>query len=228
MKKWFYISLALFILSCKKENVELSPLGYNYAGIGLGNYVIYDVDSIAYDDFFDPVRVDTFRYQLKEVIASDYTDLEGEQAYRIERFKRSSDTLDWVISDVWTSKLTATTYEKVEEDQRIVKLVFPVKDGKSWDGNSMNNASEREFEYSSVHETETYGNLVLDSVLKVSQHENINLIDEEFFEEHFAANVGMVYRKNIDIVKKLNSVSQTYERSSGYDLTLTVSSYGGE
>ena len=71
--------LALVAFSCSKENeVTVTDLGMAYAGLELGNYVVYDVDSIFYDDFNDTVITTIF--QLKELVAEAYTDLEGEEA----------------------------------------------------------------------------------------------------------------------------------------------------
>ena len=43
----------LFIFSCKKNSTEPIPdVGYDYAPYKLGSYIIYDIDSTVYDDFF--------------------------------------------------------------------------------------------------------------------------------------------------------------------------------
>ena len=55
MKNSFRIILliAIFSFSCEKDSEDnVTPdLGYAYAGLEVGQYVIYDVDSIFYDDF---------------------------------------------------------------------------------------------------------------------------------------------------------------------------------
>lgn len=59
----------------------------------VGRYVVHQVDSISYNDFFTPVKIDTAHFQLKEVIESVFTDNEGHESERIERYVRYADTL---------------------------------------------------------------------------------------------------------------------------------------
>ena len=82
----------------------------------------------------------------------------------------------------------------------------------------MNNNGEMEYEYTSVHQSEIIGNNSLDSVTTVLQFENINLIEEDFFEEKFAANIGLVYKKSVSIKNKFNSSTGLWERDAGFDV----------
>lgn len=218
--------LVVILISCKKDEDTTVPyVGYNYAAIESGRYVIYDVDSIFYDDFFS--TVDTFYFEIKEVIGDKYIDLEGEEAYELLRYKKTTDTTGWVLQDAWSIKLTATTLEEVEENVRYVKLVFPVKDNnKQWNGNSMNNLGGWDYEYTAVHQSETLAGLALDSVLTVLQRDETNLIEDQFYEEKYATNVGMVYKRILDVKKDFNSSTGNWEITSGLDYTMVVSSYG--
>ncbi|MGB0882991.1 MAG: hypothetical protein ACPGSO_08545, partial [Vicingaceae bacterium] len=78
MKKAFgFIFLAMIVIaSCskKKEEDYVQPyLGHDYAGMEIGKYVIYDVDSFFYDDFTG--TIDTSIYQLKEIVDDKFIDL---------------------------------------------------------------------------------------------------------------------------------------------------------
>ncbi len=83
-----FFVFGLFFFSCKKdvETVPSPDMGYNYFPEDIGSYVIYEVDSIAYDD--KSHAPDTTRYLLKEVIASSFIDNSGRPTLRIERFKK--------------------------------------------------------------------------------------------------------------------------------------------
>jgi hypothetical protein len=137
----------LFITSCKKDEPVYVDAGYDYFPVKIGHTLIYDVDSIVYDDFFVPTRIDTFRFQIREVIESQFTDNSGKPALRIERFKRTNDTLNWNIANVWVANLTATTAERVENNTRYLKLVFAARAGRTWDGNTYNTDDEQIYEY---------------------------------------------------------------------------------
>ena len=126
----------LFFSSCKKETELPVDMGYKYFPVNTGHWVTYDVDSISYNDFTG--QVDSFTFQIREVVESVFTDNEGRETQRLERYKRWNDTSAWFLKDVWMVNLTATTAEKVEENIRIIKLIFPPKDNEKWDGNLYN------------------------------------------------------------------------------------------
>lgn len=214
--------VAVFCFSCKKDKDDyIAPdIGQSYAGLELGKYVVYDVDSLFYNDF--TATIDTAIYKIKEVVAESYLDLEGEEAFKINRFRKDHDTLSWVLIDVWNAKLTTTNYQKTEENVRFVKLIFPVRENVVWNGNSMNNLASRDYSYEYIDKAETIGGKSLELVLKVNQYEELNLIQQKQFIEKFASGVGMVYRKNMDLVRDdFNSPWR------GYEITYTLNSYGG-
>lgn len=220
MKKSFWLILILGIVaySCSKEEEIVVPdIGHDYAGLEVGKYVIYDVDSLFYDD--NTGTIDTALYQIKEVVDSKYDDLEGDEAFKIIRYRKDSTT--WVIVDVWNSKITQTNFQKSEENIRYIKLIFPVKENKTWNGNSMNNLSNREYEYISVDNSETIGGNTLDDVLLVNQYEDLNLITQELFQEKYAKGIGMVYKRSMSLVR--TGLTSPW---LGYDITMTLSSYG--
>jgi hypothetical protein len=220
-----FIFSSIVFFSCKKDSESVTPnLNYNYAGLAVGNYIIYDVDSVFYNDFDGTIN--SFSFQRKEVIESGFIDLEGDVAYKIHRFKKVVDSLGWVLTDVWSSKLTTTTYEKVEENARFVKLLFPIRANKIWNGNTKNNQQSMEYEYTTVHTPAIIGGIFLDSVSTVLQFENINNIEEEIKKEKFATNIGLVYKRSVLVHKGYNSITKLWERDAGTDVTMTLSSYG--
>lgn len=225
MRNWLIIILLLIIFSCSKENEDyVAPnVGYSYAGLNLGSYVIYDVDSHHYNL---PFNIDTLiHFQIKEVVDSRFTDLEGDEAYKIIRYRRDSTHLLWSLQDVWNAKLTATNYQKVEENLRFIKLVFPVSDNKTWDGNVKNVIGQQNYEYTSVHQQEVLGSLGFDSVTTVLQFEDINLIQERLYEEKFAAGIGLIYKKSKNINKAFDSSVGLWLPDVGEDVTYTINSF---
>ncbi|MBI2280138.1 MAG: hypothetical protein HYU68_05560 [Bacteroidetes bacterium] len=163
----FFFIFSILFFSCKKDEKTV-PInyGYNYAGLTVGKYVIYDVDSIFYNVPFG--IVDNYKFQIKEVIDSKYIDAQGKEAYKIIRYKKDTAiSPDWVHQVVWNATMTNSNFQKVEDNVRFVKLIFPIKTGKKWNGNSMNTLSSWEYEYTSTHQPETIGSTVLDSVRKI-------------------------------------------------------------
>jgi len=212
---------AFCLFSCKKDKEDyVAPdIGHNYAGMEVGRYVLYDVDSLFYDDFTN--TVDTSIYQIKEEVVEKYIDLENEEAFKIHRYKKEKDSLNWVLKDVWNAKLTQTNFQKVEENVRLVKLIFPVRANVNWNGNVMNNMGELRYEYSYIDVPETIGGISLLYVLRVLQNENINLISQTLFEEKYARDIGLVYKKELDIIR--NNLSAPWR---GYEVTMVLNTYG--
>lgn len=225
-----YLLLVLGI-SCKKTTTSGSiDLGYDYFPNRAGNYVIYEVDSLYYNDFTS--KIDTFKFQIKEKIASSYIDLSGRPTQRIERFYRKSENDTWLLKDVWFANRTSNTAEKVEENIRFVKLVFPLKKGNSWNGNRFNNLGEQNYTLAQLHESMKLGNLNLDSTLYISQRLDSNLIEKKIAYEIYAKHVGLVYKKDLSIADKDSVVNLNLplelRANSGFDVKYMAIEYGVE
>jgi len=218
---WLISIFTVFLFSCSKDKEIVEPyLGHDYANLEVGKYVVYDVDSFFYDDFDN--SIDSSFFQIKEVVDSKFTDLEGDEAFKIIRYRKISDTTGWVLTDVWSSKLITTNFQKVEENVRLLKLIFPIRGNATWNGNALNNDGEMTYEYTAIDQSETIGGNVLSNVLTVLQFEEINLIEEKVFEEKYAKGLGMVYKRSLNRTRK--SLSGHW---LGFDVTMTLSSFGG-
>jgi len=187
--------MSALIVSCKKDHIEQPvDVGYEYYPVKVGNWTIFNVDSIVYNDFTG--KVDTFDYQIKEVIESDFTDNQGRKTQRLERYRRLNDTCQWIIQDVWYSNLTSTTAEKVEENVRYVKLIFPVKSNQEWNGNTYNYLDPETYTYSALYHPYDSINIHFDSTITVIHRDELNLILNDYAIEIFAKNVGLIYKKD--------------------------------
>jgi hypothetical protein len=211
------------ISSCKKETEDPVDLGLDYAPQTIGSYIIYDVTEIRIDQ---PVNYyDTAVYQLKEKIHSQFIDNVGRPSLRIERYWRTSDTLPWVIKDVWYSTRTNFSYEKTEENQRFIKLQFPVKNTQEWDGNSLNPLSEWEYSYEWIDDPFTLGTNSFDKTIKVLQRDNFNFVEYEQAFEIYAHNIGLISRQLIDLDINNGNINDVQK---GSKLFQTMISYGVE
>jgi hypothetical protein len=200
MRKILFSLLAVvaFVSSCKKDSViPPDPFYRDYFPTEVGSYITYDCDSIVYDDFNQ--TVDTFRFQIKEYYQSEFTDNAGRRAIRLERYKKTSDTTNWFLKDVWFVIATDDQVEKIEEDVRYIKMVFPVKEGKDWNVNALNSLGERNYIYENAHKVFDTGTLSFDSTVTVINTDPENLVEEYRNTETFASGVGMVYKRLVDV-----------------------------
>ncbi|MCW3128186.1 MAG: hypothetical protein JWO03_3844 [Bacteroidetes bacterium] len=235
------IATLLILAGCKqdKDNTTLSPFLYDYAPVNVGHYVIYDVDSIVFR-FAQPdsQHVDTVHYQIKELVQDTFYDNLGHLSYRLEISKRY-DTLSPldVVSRAWYSSLYSSRYEKVEDDLRFIKLVFPPINGVTWKGNSYLPASDTTsdtyqvyagwtYTYSEVNIPKALNGLGFDSALIVTEVNNENLIDKKLSRETYARHVGLIY-KEWEVINK-QDVSSTWDRpykANGFRIRQRIHAY---
>ncbi|MDQ3192397.1 MAG: hypothetical protein M3Q58_12460 [Bacteroidota bacterium] len=205
-------------LACKKKLQQDPYLGYDYFPVKPGKWVIYSIDSISFSDI---VGTDTVRYEIKELVESEFTDNAGRISQRIVRYKRPSANEKFELIDVWFSTLTEARAEKIEENIKYIKLVFPVRNSKSWDGNAFNNLEEWNYHYVEVHTPMTINNLSFDSTLTVQQIESFNLIEAKNYRESYAAGIGLINKEIVDIETEVNG---TIKR--GYKFNQNILSHG--
>jgi hypothetical protein len=226
LKKRIWLIAGIFLLaacmqlSCKKDNTTTYiDMGYNYFPVNQGHWVSYAVDSTYWDDFTDSVY--SFSFQIREYCESVFTDDQGRPNIRIERYKRNSDTSAWVLKDVWYGLRTASTAERVEENERFIKMIFPVKEGSDWNGNSMNTLGEQVYEYTDVDLPQAYGSLSFDSTVTVLQADLDLPISKDYSIEVFAKRVGLVYKHYIKQEKQI-----TGQITKGVDYSYTITGWG--
>jgi len=198
--------LALLAVGCKKKKSEEPPdLGYSYAPALVGKYVIYDVDSTVYDDFAKDTLY--YKYRIKEKLTETFTDNQGRTAIKLVRYikrfdpAKSYDQMNWTLKDVWNYTRTATSLEVVEENVRYTKLVFPVKNDQSWNGNALNTQPEMTYKYLFTDQKHVVNGMTLDGVLCVEQKDDKrkNVIHRQYYIEKYARDIGLVYREITDV-----------------------------
>lgn len=186
------------INACKKDNSEEEPYkGRNYFPTNTGHELIYNVDLITKSSFNG--RWDSINYKIKEVITGTYLDNEGRETQRIERYIKNDTATDWTIYRVWAANLLTSSGQRVEENIRYIKLIFPQNLNQSWNGNVQNTEGERFYKYTGLHVPFSLGSLSFDSTCSVLQFEDTTFINANYYLERYATNVGMIYKINKDI-----------------------------
>jgi len=201
----YFAIVAVAIQACIKKSAEQQNinLGQDYYPTTLGKFVEYDVDSVVFNELSSVP--DTFRYRIKEKFTAHFSDNEGKQAIRLERFIKKYnpsllyDSIPYQIKEVWMSNASNKNIQVVEGNIRFTKLIFPVQQNSSWNGNAYNSLGEWLYKYTYIDKTETINQVNLDKVLLVTQRDDYTQIYHHFYIEKYAKGVGLVYREIKDI-----------------------------
>ena len=193
VKNYIYLLILFFYFSCEPIDYS-SPIYYDdYYPIELNNVKEYYVTNITHTSF----GKDTNCYFLKEIITEKFIDSEGDSAYRIERFWKTDTVSEYIIKDIWTTNKTPRSAEKVEENERFVKMVFPLNEYQFWNGNAYNSQDEQEYTVQNLHQTFDINNNTFDSTVTIIHNYNSNQIEYESEKEVYAIGVGLIYKENL-------------------------------
>jgi hypothetical protein len=181
------------ILACKPAPPEEDIyLGFRHFPTEVGAKWIYDVDSLAYDDNTGSTTIDTFKYEYKEEIIGTFLDVSGKTAQIISRAYRQMDTDQWIPANNATLLITDLNVQKVQENIRYVKFVFPLQLNNSWNGNLYNTLLEEQYRITKTNETFHIGLSNYWESFTILQVDELNAIEEIKREEVYAIDVGLV------------------------------------
>jgi hypothetical protein len=212
----FLISVGLF--SCKKETTNLSDInkGNNFYPTQIGKYIIYNYDSTIWDDHEE--KIFYYQGQLRYTTVDTFRDTEneGRLSYRIDVERRANETDPFEPSSVIYVTPSDNNVVMEERNVKFIKMVFPVSDGITWNGNAMIPIDDQDYakEFGNDKWVYTYANFntdynttpanVYNNTVTVNQiDDSLNNPDEDsaayayknYAQEVYAYNVGMIYRK---------------------------------
>lgn len=217
MKYPFLLFLFMIIagLSCKQHVIPPDNvlLGKDYFPLSVGHFIEYDVDSFKFNDFTK--SIDTFYFELRDVIEEEFQDNEGRRSWLVNRFKRQDNSYPWKDNLTYFITETPAGIEVVEDNLRFIKMVFPVKDNTKWAGNvylPANLLNELKWltgwEYKYVNNSQPYDNgfLQFENTVTVNQADVMvndsldtdNYSARTFSKEVYAKNVGLVLKEQVN------------------------------
>ncbi|MEP0712685.1 hypothetical protein [Algoriphagus sp.] len=217
MKKLLPIILGFTLLlfsSCDRE-IEEEPvdLGYDYQPLEVGLFWIYDAMQITYFGENDSEQEFFF---FKDRIRSFYTNEVGEQVFIVSRSK-SLDEITWNPVLDYTIIQREQALVRTIENQPLVPLVFPPKDGVVWNGNAYRSEVEDEFQLIKS------GNLV--RIEQENSDDKVTYRDIRY----------EVYEKGVGMIEKYEEVLTYCSRNdclgemlidSGINLKMILTDYG--
>jgi hypothetical protein len=196
-KKMMYriIQIGLFItivlISCKRD-VEVFESGTEYYPIrSTGSYIIYDVHQINYN----ASGRDTLNFQLMEMMGDTVT-LNGRLYYKILRYKRTADSAAWPLQpdSVWRTYKDVSKAVKNENNIDIIKMVFPVDEGKAWDADGFNTWGSQIYSMRKKAYPYNVNNHYFANTLTVQEKFDTSAINKNISFEVYAKDIGLIHR----------------------------------
>jgi hypothetical protein len=195
--------LLMLALSCNPgEDAQEPDFGYDYLPLKVGYYQTYSVEVTRYRQNVPTSE----RYELKVKMVDSIKNSEGGFTYLLRLQKRLTSGSAW--TDIGTNSIRIANNKAIESERNIstLKLMFPLQEGLSWDGNAYNTLGgeqtcegDRECDIYTVVTTQekfvltpslTFSNSVI-----VSQSEDdANYVLKDLRKEIYAKGVGLVYK----------------------------------
>lgn len=182
--------------TCQSTSTDPQPDDAEYFPLQTGQAAIFDVTEQQYAIGASPK---TTTYQLKETVGPAYTDLNGRTAYRLFRYRRSTATQPWQADSVWSARRDANRAIRTENGNDYVKLVFPLTNGTSWNGNLYNNIGADKYEVQLINQPYAGQSQTFGQTATVVQQNDSTLVSLDKRLEIYARQVGLVYREKAQL-----------------------------
>ena len=220
---------------------DKAPDGRQYFPLRVGDYRVYHISETQISAY----NIETdFEYDIKSLVVDSFPNVSGSYSYIIHRYKRTSATDDWQSLDTWTARADSREVVVTEGSASFVRLTFPMKNGRSWNGNTYNNLESSEFcEGETVTSCDLYEldkvaqpmttslePLTFENTVEVIQNNSPDLITKfDIRKEIYALDVGLVYKysKVLNYCTIGNCLGQQLVES-GVIFTQELTDYGHE
>lgn len=201
------------IQSCSETSTTQDydlEMGFEYYPLEVGKYLIYKKELKTYDIEGAGVEIVETTNYVKEELIGTTLDNQGESIFIIERFEKQNLNDEWLIQNVWTVKATDNRIEETSENIKLVKMIFPLQEGKNFDATLFVDentlvevASENieiyknwDAEILTVDQAENIGSLSFDNVTTISYADDENLIEKRYALSKYAKDIGLVYQED--------------------------------
>jgi hypothetical protein len=220
-----FLSIAIIMTACSEsKDMENVPSPKDYYSLAVGKYRIYRLDSIITVNF--NTGFTTRSYQLKDSFESKIVDASGKETFRVYRYIRNLAGTDaWRNAGTYFVTLNGQQIETVEDNQRVIRLKFPVLDSITWKGAAYSSYSPFYpnsfylnwlYRYTNIGQTRTFAGKAYTNTITVRQADSINpsfnnigpsgltVINGKVYSSYnkgyevYAKDLGLVYRDIMD------------------------------
>jgi len=188
------VFLAIVIIhGCKTNTIESNDMyaGYDYYPLAEKQFVEYQV----YDTLYNGSTTTDTTYYLKEVIGEQMT-VGDEVWYKVNRYTRTLSSTYYPIQpdSVWSVCRNSRALIRKENNFDFVRISFPAKKGRLWDGNARNVYDSIAYTISVEGKPATINNQAFSRTLTVVESNRNFLYEVNQQSAIYASGVGMVQR----------------------------------
>ena len=194
--KYFVFSFLAAISACSSGDETTIDIGLGYAPVKVGLYQIYGVDQTEYSELAGPVET---HYELKTEVVDSFPNVSGVFTYVIHRSTRETSQDSWVYKDTWSLAVDDQQVLLNEENIAFVKMKFPLRNNRQWNGNEYNIGDPDIYEMKSVNEPFTVDDQTFPLTMFIDQEDVEDLLIRDRRLEVFAKDVGLVYKEVTDL-----------------------------
>lgn len=185
------ISLAL-LSGCRSATPEPAPSDHAYFPLEAGRYSIYTVQENQYPHQGAPIQRN---YQIKEVVSAPYTNVTGQTAYRLTRYRRSTDSQPWQADSVWSARIVMNEAIRTENGQDFVSLLFPISNESSWNSNRYNTLGQAIYRLRNAGQPFRVLDTLFGETVTVIGQDDSTLVSQEKRMTVYARQVGLIYKE---------------------------------
>lgn len=185
-------------VACDSELVEPDEtrLGADFFPLEVGHYSVFQVENTDYKITGEVVESS---WQEKAEVVESFVNQGGSPTYIIYYSRRNSASDSWEFSHAWTARKDGNQAVLVEENVPFLKISFPVEEGRTWDGNALNNLEKDEYVLDSLFSTYiTPAEDTIANTMTVIQGDNQDYtVELDLRYEIYALHTGLVYKEDV-------------------------------
>lgn len=135
------IGFCLWLSGCGPDG-EKPQSDAAFFPLQVGDFKIYHVNETQITAY----NIETdFEYELKTMVTDSFQNANGGYSYIMNRLKRDNDTQPWQALDTWTIRADTKEVVVTEGSTPFVRLTFPIKNNRTWNGNAYNDIETGKF-----------------------------------------------------------------------------------
>jgi hypothetical protein len=197
------IFLLLVLAACQSRDISPRVAGGEYYPLKGGTFWLYDVTETTITQLGGQTAVS---YEMKIQITDSV--VSGQQVtYVLQRFKRSGTTSSWTALTTWSARKDEFQVVQQEGNIPFIKLSLPLSEGKTWNGNALNNLGGADKCADGTLACDNYtavligkrfesGSLFFDNSVTIRENtESDPIVEQDIRTSVYARSTGLIYRE---------------------------------